>query len=72
MSTFDVLEQHGPWRLAAFLAAVAVFLLLQLARWPFRLIERALLAAQRGLDARIATALSPPTSPFHTTATAGV
>ncbi|GAA5128888.1 hypothetical protein [Haloechinothrix salitolerans] len=71
MSTFDVLEHHGAWRLAAFLGCVAVFLLLHLARWPFRLIERALLAVQRGLDARITTALTPPAArPFHTTATA--
>lgn len=72
MSTFDIVAQHGAWRLAAFLGCVAVFLLLHLARWPFRLIERALLALQRGLDARITTALSPPsaTGPFHTTATA--
>lgn len=69
MSTFDIVAQHGPWRLAAFLTAVAVFLLLHLARWPFQLIEKALLAIQRGVDARITTALSPPTAarPFHTT-----
>lgn len=66
MSTFDVLAQHGPWRLAAFLGCVALFLLLHLARWPFRLIERALPALQRGLDARITSALTPPAAgPFH-------
>lgn len=71
MSTFDILDQHGPWRLAAFLGCVAVFLLLQAARWPFRLIEKALLAIQRGLDARITTTFTPPTTtrPFHTAPT---
>lgn len=63
MSTFDVLEQHGIWRLTGFLLAVAVFLLLHLVRVPFRLIERVLLALQTGLDARITTAITPPTSP---------
>lgn len=62
MSTFDVLEQHGIWRLAGFLVAVAVFLLLHLLRLPFRLIEHTLLALQKGLDARITTALTPPTT----------
>jgi len=70
VSTFDVLTEHGPWRLVAFLGCVALFLLLH----AVRLIERGLHALQRGLDARITTALSPPTAgPFHdTTAPAGV
>ncbi|MPY82595.1 MAG: hypothetical protein GEV00_04595 [Actinophytocola sp.] len=73
MSTFDVLDQHGPWRLAAFLGCVALFLALHAIRQPFRLIERGLHALQSGLDARITSALSPPTTgPFHeTTAPAG-
>jgi len=73
VSTFDVLDQHGPWRLAAFLGCVAIFLALHAIRQPFRLIEKALYALQRGLDARITSALSPPTAgPFHeTTAPAG-
>ena len=71
MSTFDVLDEHGPWRLAAFLACVAIFLALHLARQPFRLIERGLHAVQRGLDARITAHLSPaPDHPFHTATTA--
>ena len=68
MSTFDVLDQHGPWRLAAFLGCVALFLLLHAIRQPFRLIEKALHSLQRGLDARITAALSQPTT---TTAPAG-
>lgn len=71
MSTFDIVQQHGPWRLAAFLVAVAVFLLLHLARQPFRWIERGLHAIQRGLDARITTALSPPTTEPTSPAPAG-
>lgn len=71
MSTFDVLEQHGAWRLTGFLVAVAMFLLLHLLRLPFRAIERGLHAAQRGLDARITQCLSPPTTrPFYAAAAA--
>jgi len=67
VSTFDIVQQHGPWRLAAFLAAVALFLVLHLIRLPFVWIERGLAAVQRGLDARITTAMTPPTArPFHT------
>lgn len=62
VSAFDVLDQHGAWRLIGFLVAVAVFLLLHLIRAPFVAIERALCAAQRGLDARITQCLSPPTT----------
>lgn len=59
MSVFDVLHQHGPWRLAGFAAALTVFLLLHLIRWPLALAARLLLAAQTGLDARITTAITP-------------
>lgn len=73
VSTFDVLDQHGAWRLTGFVVAVAVFLLLQLIRLPFRLIEAGLLAAQRGLDARITQSMTPPTTrPFYAAAAAGI
>ncbi len=61
MSVFDVMQQHGPWRLAGFAAALAVFLLLHLLRWPLALAARLLLAAQTGLDARITAAITPHT-----------
>lgn len=65
VSVFDVLEQHGATKLVAFVAAVALFLLLHLIRLPFRAIERGLRALQRGLDARIATHVTVPTGhPF--------
>jgi hypothetical protein len=53
MSVFDVLERHGPWRLAAFALSVLLFLALGLIRWPFVLLARILLGLQSGLDARI-------------------
>ncbi len=62
MSVFDVLHQHGPWRLAGFALALTVFLLLHLLRFPFALAARLLLAAQVGLDARITVAITPQTS----------
>lgn len=62
MSTFDIVSEHGPWRLAGFVVAVAVFLLLHVARWPFVLIARVLWAAQVGLDHRITAAITTNTS----------
>ena len=62
MSVFDVMQQHGPWRLAGFAAALTVFLLLHLIRWPLALAARLLLAAQTGLDARITAATTPETA----------
>ena len=59
MSVFDVMHHHGPWRLAGFAAALAVFLLLHLIRWPVALVARLLLAAQTGLDQRLTNAISP-------------
>lgn len=62
MSVFDVMQQHGPWRLAGFAAALTVFLLLHLLRFPFALAARVLLAAQTGLDARITAVITPETT----------
>ncbi|OQO91966.1 hypothetical protein B1813_06695 [Saccharomonospora piscinae] len=62
MSVFDIVQQHGPWKLAGFVAALGVFLLLHLIRWPLALAARLLHAAQAGLDARITSAMTPETA----------
>ncbi|EHY90014.1 hypothetical protein ACQPZU_01835 [Saccharomonospora azurea] len=64
MSVFDVLHQHGPWRLAGFALALTVFLLLHLLRWPLALAARLLLAAQTGLDHRLTNAITPETTEY--------
>lgn len=61
MSVADILDTYGPWRLAAFLLAVAIYLALHLTRFPFVLVAKILAAAQRGLDQRITTSITRPT-----------
>ncbi|EHR48925.1 hypothetical protein SacmaDRAFT_0625 [Saccharomonospora marina XMU15] len=62
VTVFDIVQQHGPWRVAGFVAALALFLLLHLLRWPLALGARLLLAAQSGLDQRITNAVTPDTN----------
>ncbi|MGW4400677.1 hypothetical protein ACWEHA_35750 [Amycolatopsis nivea] len=63
MSVFDVLEQHGPWRLFAFAASVLLFLALGLLRTPFVAVAWLLRALQTGLDRRITTCFAGPLTP---------
>lgn len=56
MTVFDVLDQYGVWKLAAFVFALATFLLLHLLRLPFVAVARGLWLVQSGLDRRITTA----------------
>ncbi|GAB3380772.1 hypothetical protein [Amycolatopsis echigonensis] len=63
MSVFDVLEQHGPWRLAAFAVSVLLFLALGLLRTPFVAVAWLLRGLQTGLDKRITTCFAGPLTP---------
>lgn len=60
MSVFEVVDQHGAWKVAAFVAALAAFLLLQALRSPFVVVARGLWLLQHGLNARIAAAAITP------------
>jgi hypothetical protein len=50
VSAFDVLDRYGAGRLARFVGALVVFLLLHLARWPLMLAVRVVEAAMRRVD----------------------
>ncbi|HWD02745.1 MAG TPA: hypothetical protein VG674_09860 [Amycolatopsis sp.] len=63
MSVFDVLDYYGPWRLAAFVLAVALFLALHLARLPLVGLAWLLHAAMRGIDHQLSTRITPTGPP---------
>lgn len=66
MSTFDVLERYGTAALLRFAAAVALFLVLHLARIPLVLVARVLEGVMRRVDAYAAAQASrPPTRPIN-------
>ncbi|CAM4024829.1 hypothetical protein KIPE111705_36925 [Kibdelosporangium persicum] len=58
MSATEVLEEFGTWALAKFVAALLVFLLLHLARWPLLAVARVLEAGMSGIDRLISTRVS--------------
>lgn len=59
MSAFEVLDRYGPGVLAKFVAALTVFLVLHLLRWPLQLAVRVVEVAMRRVDA-YATAQTDP------------
>lgn len=63
MSAFDVLDHYGPFKLAAFLIAVALFLALHLARLPLVFAAWLLHIAMRGIDHQLSARITPAGQP---------
>ena len=62
MSATEVLEQFGTRRLVAFVAALALFLALHLARMPLLLTARLLEACMARVDSWVTASVSRPVS----------
>lgn len=58
MTATDVLARFGTWALVKFTAALLVFVLLHLTRWPVLLLVAVLNAAMARLDAAVTSAVS--------------
>jgi hypothetical protein len=59
VTAFDALDRDGAGPLARFVAALAVFLLLHLLRWPLTVAVRVLEVAMRRVDAYVTGTANP-------------